>query len=47
MSSVDGRLIDIRWTAPYKAEHGELLKVYSTIGKELDTDAWMLSLIHI
>ena len=41
MSSVDGRLIDIRWTAPYKAEHGELLKVYSTIGKELDTDAWM------
>ena len=41
MSSVDGRLIDSRWTAPYKAEHGELLKVYSTIGKELDTDAWM------
>lgn len=41
MSSVDGRLIDNRWTAPYKAEHGELLKVYSAIGKELDTDAWM------
>lgn len=41
MSSVDGRLIDSRWTAPYKAEHGELLKVYSAIGKELDTDAWM------
>lgn len=41
MSSVDGRLIDSRWTAPpYKAEHGELLKVYSAIGKELDTDAW-------
>lgn len=41
MSSVDGRLIDSRWTAPYKAEHGELLKVYSSIGKELNTDAWM------
>lgn len=41
MSSVDGRLIDSRWTAPYKAEHGELLKVYSAIGKELHTDAWM------
>lgn len=41
MSSVDGRLIDSRWTAPYQAEHGELLKVYSAIGKELHTDAWM------
>lgn len=41
MSSVDGRLIDSRWTAPYKAEHGELLKVYSAIGRELNTDAWM------
>ncbi|GCB33844.1 dihydrofolate reductase family protein [Bacteroides faecalis] len=41
MSSVDGRLIDSRWTAPYKAEHGELLQVYSAIGCELNTDAWM------
>lgn len=41
MSSVDGRLIDSRWTAPYQAEHGELLKVYSAIGRELNTDAWM------
>ncbi len=41
MSSVDGRLIDSRWTAPYKAEHGELLQVYSAIGRELNTDAWM------
>lgn len=41
MSSVDGRLIDSRWTAPYQAEHGELLKVYSAIGKKLNTDAWM------
>ncbi|WP_373155332.1 hypothetical protein [Bacteroides cellulosilyticus] len=35
MTFVDGRLIDSRWTAPYKAEHGELLKVYSAIGREL------------
>ena len=41
MSSVDGRLIDSRWSAPYKAEHGELLKVYASIGHELNTDAWM------
>ncbi len=41
MSSVDGRLIDSRWTAPYKAEHEELLQVYSAIGCELNTDAWM------
>ena len=41
MSSVDGRLIDSRWSAPYKAEHGELLKVYASSGHELDTDAWM------
>ena len=41
MSSVDGRLIDSRWTAPYKAEHGELLQIYSAIGRELNTDAWM------
>lgn len=41
MSSVDGRLIDGRWTAPYETERGELLKVYATIGRELNTDAWM------
>lgn len=41
MSSVDGRLTDSRWTAPYKAEHEELLKIYSSIGMELNTDAWM------
>lgn len=41
MSSVDGRLIDSRWSAPYKTEHGELLKVYAAIGRELDTNAWM------
>lgn len=41
MSSVDGRLIDGRWTAPYEAEHGDLLKVYASIGRELNTDAWM------
>ena len=41
MSSVDGRLIDGRWTAPYEAERGELLEVYAAIGRELNTDAWM------
>lgn len=41
MSSVDGRLIDGRWTAPYETERGELLKVYAAIGRELNTDAWM------
>lgn len=41
MSSVDGRLIDSRWTAPYNAEHGELLKIYAAIGRELNADAWM------
>lgn len=37
MSSVDGRLIDGRWTAPYEAERGDLLKVYAAIGRELNT----------
>ena len=41
MSSVDGRLIDGRWSAPYEAAHDELLKVYAAIGRELHTDAWM------
>ena len=41
MSSVDGRLIDGRWTAPYEAERTDLLKVYAAIGRELNTDAWM------
>ena len=41
MSSVDGRLIDGRWTAPYEVERGELLEVYVAIGRELNTDAWM------
>lgn len=41
MSSVDGRLIDGRWTSPYEAESGELLKIYAAISRELNTDAWM------
>lgn len=41
MSSVDGRLIDGRWTAPYEAERTDLLNVYAAIGRELNTDAWM------
>lgn len=46
MSSVDGRLIDGRWTAPYEAERGDLLKVYAAIGRELNTDAWMFGKIQ-
>lgn len=38
MSSVDGRLLDGRWTAPYEAERTELLKVYAAIGRELGTE---------
>lgn len=41
MSSVDGRLIDGRWTAPYESERTELLNIYADIGRELGTDAWM------
>lgn len=42
MSSVDGRLLDGRWTDPYDGtSRTELLKIYSMIGRELRTDAWM------
>lgn len=41
MSSVDGRLLDGRWTAPYEAERTELFKVYAAISRELCTEAWM------
>lgn len=42
MSSVDGRLLDSRWTEPFDGtSHSELLKVYADIGRELDTDAWL------
>ncbi|MCM1168475.1 MAG: dihydrofolate reductase family protein [Bacteroides sp.] len=42
MSSVDGRLLNERWTEPFDgAPASDLLKVYAAIGRELNTDAWM------
>ena len=42
MSSVDGRLLPERWTAPFDGTNpSELFKEYAAIGKSLDTDAWM------
>ena len=42
MSSVDGRLLNERWTEPYDGTPASaLLQVYASIGRELGTDAWM------
>lgn len=42
MSSVDGRLLNERWTEPYDGTPATaLLQVYASIGRDLDTDAWM------
>lgn len=42
MSSVDGRLLNSRWTEPYDGTPASnLLQVYASIGRELGTDAWM------
>ena len=42
MSSVDGRLLTERWTEPFKGKSkGELMGVYASLGRKLDTDAWM------
>lgn len=42
MSSVDGRLLNDRWTEPYDGTPASaLLQVYASIGRELGTDAWM------
>lgn len=42
MSSVDGRLLPGRWTAPFDGTNpSELFKEYAAIGKSLDADAWM------
>lgn len=42
MSSVDGRLLPERWTAPYDGINPtELFKEYANIGKTLISDAWM------
>lgn len=42
MSSVDGRLLPGRWTAPFDGTApSELFKEYAAIGKSLGADAWM------
>ena len=42
MSSVDGRLLNSRWTEPFDGTPAsELLHVYAAVGRELGTDAWM------
>lgn len=42
MSSVDGRLLPARWTAPFdETNPATLFKEYAVIGRQLDTDAWM------
>lgn len=42
MSSVDGRLLPSRWTAPFDGtDAGKLFAEYAAIGRRLDTDAWM------
>ena len=41
MSSVDGRLLPSRWTPPYNEAPSNLFKEYATIGRTLNTDAWM------
>ena len=42
MSSVDGRLLTDRWTDPFNGQSkSELMGVYSSIGRKLNTDAWM------
>lgn len=42
MSSVDGRLLPGRWTAPFDGTNpSELFKEYAAIGKRLKADAWM------
>lgn len=42
MSSVDGRLLNDRWTEPFDGTPAsDLLQVYAAVGHELGTDAWM------
>lgn len=42
MSSVDGRLLNGRWSEPFDGTPASaLLQVYAAIGRELGTDAWM------
>ena len=42
MSSVDGRLLNNRWSEPFGGVPASApLQVYASIGRELGTDAWM------
>lgn len=42
MSSVDGRLLNDRWTPPFDGTPAsKQLEVYAALGRELNTDAWM------
>lgn len=42
MGSVDGRLMPLRWSAPFgDTAPGELFSDYAAIGRELGADAWM------
>lgn len=42
MGSVDGRLLTDRWTEPFNGKSkGELMGIYASIGRRLNTDAWM------
>lgn len=48
MSSVDGRLINSRWTKPFDGKpQGTLIAEYAKAGQELDTDAWMFGLTTV
>lgn len=45
MSSVDGRLINERWTQPFDGKpQSALVGEYAKAGRTLDTDAWMFGL---
>lgn len=42
MSSIDGRLLNDRWSEPFDGTPASaLLQVYAAIGRELGTEAWM------
>lgn len=44
-SSVDGRLLNYRWSQPFDgSSQGEVLSQYAKAGMELGTDAWMFGL---
>lgn len=42
MSSVDGRLLNARWSEPFGGTSATaFFEIYASIGRELGTDAWM------